>query len=234
MEHMKELSIEPKTKVLFIYPHPDDETFGSAGLIQRLVKNNNKPHVMCLTKGGASTLALTLKPGESLTSARENEFIKVMKLLGVDQYTIADLTDGQLAEQRGLVANTIMAVIEKVKPEIIVTYEPNGLYGHPDHILASAVVTELARNNGLRLIYSTTAKDYNPPEASLRTAKYPHEIHPIEPNAVFKLTLREYLKKMRCFSQYKTQFSPTRNFTNNVWRALQMMREYYFVDDKLF
>jgi N-acetylglucosamine malate deacetylase 2 len=94
------MGFNKNTKVLFVYPHPDDETYCNANLIHKLINNGAKPFVLCLTKGGASTLTFSLKPNDVLTDVRKNEFETVMKFLGVSDYKICDQNDGNLSSER--------------------------------------------------------------------------------------------------------------------------------------
>ncbi len=221
------LGIRQTDKVLFIYPHPDDETFFNATLIQRLINSGTNIFVVCLTKGGASTLANTLKSHEQLKQARTHEFESVMNYLKVTNYQIYDLPDGQLVQTQIETHDLIRAKLAEFSPKTVVTYEPSGVYGHPDHILVSNIVSKLAQDLNLRLIYATVAKDYKSSENSLRMATDITKVQPLSPNRALKLTVKEYLTKLKALRLYKSQVSLKHEFKHKVYALFKMRYEYY-------
>jgi LmbE family N-acetylglucosaminyl deacetylase len=223
------LGIKNNSKVLLVYPHPDDETYCNAGLIQKLVLKCINPSVLCLTKGGASTLAYSLKQAGELTVVRKNEFERVMRFLGVINYKIFDLVDGELTADKEQVYELIKEQIYALKPDYVVTYEPSGIYGHPDHIIVSEIVTEIAKTIPYKVIYSTVDKSYKSSESSLKMAKQSHEIKPVEPNFQIKLTFVEYIRKIKALRLYRSQVSLKQEFSHKVYQAVKMLNEYYFV-----
>ncbi len=222
------LGIKNNSKVLFVYPHPDDETYSNAGLIQILVRKGINVTVLCLTKGGASTLAFSLKKGGKLTDVREYEFEKVMQFLGVINYKMLDLVDGELATDKERVYELIKEQIYALKPDYVITYEPFGLYGHPDHIIVSEIVAELSKKLFFTLIYVTVDKNYKHSESSLKMANSPLG-EALEPNFQLKLTFSEYVKKLQALKLYKSQISLKKEFFHKIYQVFKMLNEYYFV-----
>ena len=55
--------------------------------------------------------------------------------------------EGQLENKKALLKKCITAHIKKVEPDLIITYDPSGLYGHPDHMVTSEAVTEIVRHS---------------------------------------------------------------------------------------
>ncbi len=221
------LNIRQTDKVLFIYPHPDDETFFNAALIQRLIKNGTDIFILCLTKGGASTLTHSLKSKEQLKQARTLEFESVMKYLKVTNYQIFDLPDGQLLQNQQQTYDLIKRKIAELSPNTIITYEPSGIYGHPDHILVSEIVTQLTKTLNKRLIYSTVAIDYKSSENSLKMATDITKVQPLAPNSGLKLTVAEYLSKLNALRLYKSQVSLKHEFRHKLYGLYKMVYEYY-------
>ncbi len=218
------------SRVMFIFPHPDDEAFASGGLIYDLVKSTKEVCVLCLTKGEASTLKYH-GTDEALATVREKEFIEVMSYLGVSNYTILDLGDGQL-DTNPIVGTTVADHIEKFQPTTVITYEPCGIYGHPDHIHLSRVISELALQSSWRLIYATVAKGYKPSKDSLKMAKEPEKVKPIEPNFTYKLSLKAYFTKLHALKLHRSQVSATANFIQTLKFLYLVRNEYYHLVEK--
>lgn len=213
------------TRVMFIFPHPDDEAFASGGLIYDLARSGAEVNVLCATKGEASTLKYH-GTDEELESVREKEFIEVMKYLGVSNYTILDLGDGKLEENPD-VSTTIANQIEKFQPTDVITYEPCGIYGHPDHIYLTQVIEELALQSSWKLVYATVSKKFKPSANALKMAKDPEAVKPIEPNFVYSLALKTYFRKLQSLKLYKSQISASADIGQTLKFLYHMKNEYY-------
>jgi LmbE family N-acetylglucosaminyl deacetylase len=132
------LNIKNKT-LLVIFPHPDDETMATGGLILAAKKAGYKVVVLILTKGGAGKIFIRVN-GFSLKEIREIELTRAVNILGVDKLLIEDLDDGKLRQQTKQIAILLNSYIAKYEPGLVVTYDPSGFYGHPDHIILSKVL----------------------------------------------------------------------------------------------
>jgi LmbE family N-acetylglucosaminyl deacetylase len=150
--------------LLYIFPHPDDESFGPAPAIARQVREGHDVHLLTLTKGGATRqrhkFGLSV---EAMGERREEEMRCVADVLGLD-LTVLDFPDGGLADldPRDL-EHVIERKIEAVLPDVVVTYAYHGISGHPDHLVTHAVVKraycaacdELAGRSPRRLAFFT-------------------------------------------------------------------------------
>jgi LmbE family N-acetylglucosaminyl deacetylase len=122
--------------LLVVFPHPDDETMATGGLILAAKRAGFKLIVVSLTKGGAGKIFVHAN-GYSLKEVREKEFVKAINILVADEYILDDFDDGKLREQKDQVMKRLSNLMIKYKPGLVVTYDPSGLYGHPDHITVS-------------------------------------------------------------------------------------------------
>lgn len=135
-----------KKRILFVFAHPDDETFTSGVTICHYA---NQPdvsiHLLCATRGEAG------KPGnppictqEELPFVREKELMQAAAILGIDSVEFMGYVDKQLshvpAEE---LAAKIQDAIKQHQPQIVITFVPHGISGHPDHQAISAA-TRLA------------------------------------------------------------------------------------------
>jgi LmbE family N-acetylglucosaminyl deacetylase len=132
-------------KTLYIFPHPDDESFGPAPVIYRQIQQGEKVHLLTLTRGGATKVRF--KYGYSIQEMGEvrlQEMQNVKSILGLTSMTVLDYEDGGMAQMNPLDWEEIlMKYIDKIKPNIIVTYPIHGISGHPDHIAIHGIMKRL-------------------------------------------------------------------------------------------
>ena len=121
---------------MVVYPHPDDETMGSAGLLMAAKAMGWKTVVVILTEGGAGQVHIHSN-GRTTKQIRVQELKRAAKILGVGELVIGDFDDGKLKVQRDEWAKWIKREIDRTKPGWVVTYDPSGVSGHPDHISLS-------------------------------------------------------------------------------------------------
>lgn len=132
-------------RVLVAFPHADDEVFHAGGLMTRLHKTGGEVTYVILTKGERGTpdahLDLKLKP------IRTTEARIAAEVLGVTKLIQADFGDLELANKQQDLQTYLRQVVSQVRPSLIITYDEAGLYGHPDHIACSEVLTKLVRED---------------------------------------------------------------------------------------
>ncbi len=129
-------------KILYIFPHPDDESFGPAPAISSQLRDGHEVYLLTLTKGEATKvrheLGLTL---EEMGEVRYKEMLDVEKTLGLIGMTVLDLPDSAL---KSMCPQDIESVVEehihKIQPDVIVTYAVHGISGFHDHLVSHAVV----------------------------------------------------------------------------------------------
>jgi LmbE family N-acetylglucosaminyl deacetylase len=145
-------------RMLVIFPHPDDEANSLAGTIWSLVKNNIEVNWAILSRGEKGNDDAHYD--EKLKGIRSKEAKHVAKILNIKDLSFRDYPDNDMARFKGKLIEDIKDIISSQKPDLIVTYDLSGGYGHPDHIVVSEVVTDLIKNDfpGIRLWYVSTPK----------------------------------------------------------------------------
>ncbi len=129
-------------KILYVFPHPDDESFGPALAIARQLRDGHRVFLLTLTRGEATRqrhrLGLSL---EEMGEVRFREMQEVERILGLSGMTVLDFPDSRLA---GLDPRTLETAVEghirEVRPDVVVTYPVHGISGFPDHLVSHAVV----------------------------------------------------------------------------------------------
>jgi len=223
---LKKLNLNPNDKVLIFMPHPDDEAVFLSGTVHQLVKNKVNLKIITATKGEASTLRFGLKDADNLADAREIELKKSFKILGVKEYEIWDLPDGELIKIENKLTEKIVKAINVFLPNLIITLEPDGIYGHPDHIALSDVVTSCV-TKPIHLVYATIAPHTVKPKQSPMAIR---QVNPLQPNLIIKLGLFDKIAKIRCLRSHKTQFNFAQKLSgSNFFKTNKLLSCEYLV-----
>ncbi len=149
--------------ILVILAHPDDEVT-IAPILARAARDGADISLVFATSGDAGPGTSSLEPGEELARLREGEALCAASALGLEDPIFWDLGDGTLADQprdpnsasRQALAK-ITAIVAQKRPQVIMTWGPDGGYGHGDHRMISAAVTQVVQGmEGRRpdLLYS--------------------------------------------------------------------------------
>ncbi len=127
-------------RLLAVLAHPDDESLGTGGTLARYAREGVEVHVVTATRGDRGRYRGEKDgpnhPGpEALARLREGELRAATQVLGVRSLEILGYGDGVLDEAppREAIAR-IAAAIRRVRPQVVITFGPDGAYGHPDHI----------------------------------------------------------------------------------------------------
>jgi len=125
--------------ILLIFAHPDDESFSSAGTIRSLVDRGVRVALVCATRGQAGSAGTPpLATRDELPRWREAELRAACELLGVHRVEVLDYEDKHLAEAPAAeIRGSLVRVIRRERPRIVITFDPNGVNGHTDHVAIS-------------------------------------------------------------------------------------------------
>ncbi len=129
-------------RILYIYPHPDDESFGPAAVMYDQLRDGHEVYLLTLTRGGATKQRFKLGIDvNEMGAIRFKEMLKVKETLGLTGMLVLDLPDSGLAEMDPREIEMIVRDhIEKIKPDVVVSYPVHGVSGFPDHLVIHAVV----------------------------------------------------------------------------------------------
>lgn len=141
-------------KLLAVLPHPDDETLGIGSTLARYSAEGVETYLVCATRGERGWFGSEgPNPGlEGVARIREAELRCAAENLGLHEVSFLDYIDGDVdqADPQEIIAR-IVSHIRRIQPHVVVTFGPDGAYGHPDHIALSqftnaAIVCAADRN----------------------------------------------------------------------------------------
>lgn len=125
--------------VVGIFAHPDDETFGPGGTLATLAKEHDV-YIICATNGDGKQG--NRKQEIALGKKRRKELLASAAILGVKKVFFLGYRDGALSHNYyHKIAEKVLKIVRKLKPEILITFEPRGVSGHIDHVVMSMVTS---------------------------------------------------------------------------------------------
>ena len=154
--------------LMAVHAHPDDEAISTGGILARYAAEGVTTVLVTCTDGGCGDGAGGVKPGddgfdrEAVVAERKAELEKSCQVLGISHYENLDYPDSGMMgwpqnDADGSFwstpvdegASKLAALMEKYQPQVVVTYDDNGFYGHPDHIQAHRITMAAADSTGI-------------------------------------------------------------------------------------
>jgi LmbE family N-acetylglucosaminyl deacetylase len=134
-------------RVLGIFAHPDDETFCAGGTFAWYAEQGAEIMVVSATRGQAGQIRdAAAADRRTLPAVREAELRLACDRLGIATVRCLDHVDGTLAEvDLSALVDEVAGVIDEFRPDVVITFGPDGGYGHPDHVAISAATTAACR-----------------------------------------------------------------------------------------
>lgn len=152
------------------HAHPDDEAIATGGLMLRASHAGHRVVLVCATRGEVGEPQDgVLDDGEHLAERRVAELIEACRILGADPPRFLGYEDsGMIGEPTNEnpacfwqadvdeAAQRFAAILGEVDADVVTIYDPNGGYGHPDHIQVHRVGLAGAQATGVEYIYEAT------------------------------------------------------------------------------
>ena len=131
-------------RLMCVLAHPDDESLGTGGTLAKYAAAGIETYLVTATRGERGwTGDPADNPGLSaLGHTREAELRAAAQALGIHELKFLDYIDGDLDKADPADAiGQIVGHLRRVRPQVVVTFGPDGAYGHPDHIAISQLTT---------------------------------------------------------------------------------------------
>jgi len=132
-------------RLLYVFPHPDDESFGPARAMAAQRRLGHEVYLLTLTRGEATKVrdkfGWTL---EQMGNARAHEMLEVKKTLDLSGLRVLTLPDGKLKElDPWAIEKVIREEILGIHPHVVITFPIHGISGFHDHIVCYTTVTRV-------------------------------------------------------------------------------------------
>jgi LmbE family N-acetylglucosaminyl deacetylase len=160
-----------------VHAHPDDEATGTGGVLAKAAAEGIRTVLVTCTDGRCGDGPGGVKPGEpghdpdAVVAMRVPELEKSCEILGISELELLgyhdsgmmgwtefnDAPDSFWSTPVAAGAAKLAVLIDKYQPDVIVTYDENGFYGHPDHIQANRITLAAVESTGTAAkLYWTT------------------------------------------------------------------------------
>ncbi|MBV7258824.1 PIG-L deacetylase family protein [Erythrobacter crassostreae] len=222
--------------VLAIFAHPDDEIM-FAPVLSRIAREGGEVTLVYATSGDAGPGVSGMEPGDELGDLRQAEAECAAKALKLGSPIFWKLGDGKLSDfARGdqslgpTLARRIGEVIAEKNPQVIMTWGPDGGYGHSDHRMVSAAATQVVQTLGIErpeLLYSVIPDGSRPQIAAFDSWSTVHPSLVTDRIRYMPLDLYNAREAMDC---HKSQFGAEAReglpdlLHNTVWRGTVFFR----------
>jgi N-acetyl-1-D-myo-inositol-2-amino-2-deoxy-alpha-D-glucopyranoside deacetylase len=163
--------------LMTVHAHPDDEAISTGGILAKYSAEGVRTVLVTCTKGelgeAEDPLYRPPRPGMGITEIREKELAAAIRILKIGAYHNLNYKDSGMIGTPGNydpkafaqaditeATHRLAYIIRRERPQVIVTYDENGIYGHPDHIMANRVTRKaFVAASDLNL----TLDEYEPP-----------------------------------------------------------------------
>lgn len=139
---------EEHFSIMAVFAHPDDESFGPASTLAKYAALGVKTYLVCATRGEKGEVrgeegALSM---EEVGRMREKELRCAAEAINLADFRVLGYPDGGLQEMDFQeLTGGIVAAVRELKPQVLITFGPEGITGHSDHIVVGRATEEAFR-----------------------------------------------------------------------------------------
>lgn len=131
-----------KRSILLVFAHPDDESSGVSGTVKKYTQQGVPVDLITATRGEKGS-RLDVPENIDTGTAREAELRAAGAIMGIRNIYFLGYKDGELEKaDMNEVVNKITDIIGRIEPEIVITFGPDGISGHSDHVTVSKAATK--------------------------------------------------------------------------------------------
>jgi N-acetyl-1-D-myo-inositol-2-amino-2-deoxy-alpha-D-glucopyranoside deacetylase len=211
--------------VLAVFAHPDDESLLAGGILAACAAAGRRVAIVSMTRGERGPTELPELVGwEALGGARAAELLAAARALGASSAECLEYRDGELADaDEKQVGRVLARLLERERPELVISFSEEGLYWHPDHLAVSRFLNtsfELLGPGAPAWLYGATWPEGHAGRlvAIVRARGLPADLWGIEPDAfgapadsiTTSLDVRPFLPaKLAALRAYASQIGPS-------------------------
>jgi LmbE family N-acetylglucosaminyl deacetylase len=154
--------------LMAVHAHPDDEASGTGGILAKYAAEGVRTVLVTCTDGGCGDGPGGVKPGEpghdpvAVAAMRKTELEASCAVLGISDLEMLGYADSGMmgwatndapgafwTTPVDVAAARLAELMHHYQPDVVVTYDANGFYGHPDHIQAHRITMAAAQSSGI-------------------------------------------------------------------------------------
>ena len=244
--------------LLAIFAHPDDEAFGTGGTLARYAAAGMNVKLICATRGEAGKITdPEIDSASDVAELREQELRAACEAMGIGEPIFLGFHDSGRQERtryddskalmnvdEGDLEQALLPHIGEIKPDVMLTFDPHGIYGHIDHIKIHRAATAAFWSAGKvmdpaprRLFYSVMAAERMKQMQAMRERSPMSELDPelygvSDESFAAILDVSKYREqKEAAVRAHRTQVGPSSSFAGmsdekekEVWEEM-FMRE---------
>jgi LmbE family N-acetylglucosaminyl deacetylase len=158
----------PPLTLMAVHAHPDDEALSTGGVLAGYAAQGVRTVLVTCTDGSCGDGPGGVKPGEpghhpaEVVEARQLELERSCEILHVEHLELLGYRDSGMmgwptndapgafwGMDVAIAARPLVELFERYRPQVVVTYDANGFYGHPDHIMAHRITMAAAETSGI-------------------------------------------------------------------------------------
>lgn len=125
--------------ILVVLAHPDDESFPIGGTLAKYAAEGVPVTLLCATRGEAGIPEVS---PDVAGSVRQAELLAAAEVLGITEVRFLGYRDGELAQaDQESVITQLIAAMQEIQPSAVITFGPDGISGHPDHVAIHQLTT---------------------------------------------------------------------------------------------
>jgi N-acetyl-1-D-myo-inositol-2-amino-2-deoxy-alpha-D-glucopyranoside deacetylase len=246
--------------LLLVHAHPDDEAISTGGVMMKAKKDGHRVVLVTATRGEAGEIhnmdADTVRP--RLGEVRTEELRHATEILGVDRSEFLGYRDSGMVgtpendDKRSFhqapldeAAGRLAAILREERPDVVITYDADGTYGHPDHIKAhhvtNAALDQLDKEGWRpgKLYYTAIPRSLmeafmeNMPEEARNENPDMRIVGTPDDRVTTRVDVLEFVdRKRKAFAAHVTQNDPKSWFTTMADQIYELVfgTEYYALE----
>lgn len=220
----------PKYSLLAVFAHPDDES--SVGpMLARYAAEGHAVHLVSITSGQKGYRPhFNMPTGAGLGAVRETELREAARALGIREPVLFGFEDQGIStnEAAQQVASRLRDLIAETRADVLVTWGPDGITGHPDHRMASNI-TEVVFQQQSLLAYKPSKLYY----IAFPESRFAADPNPLNRKSLFLTVSDEFITTEVDCREYLAAGLSSIQCHKSQWRAARML-EVHGMYDRVF